>query len=212
MRTNQAIYGLIFWLLVTSSTVLTGAQAKPKTKASVKPGVLSGRVFLITVAGDIKPARMAKVYVLYMYRSVAYAEAHKDDQDSAGMKWLRAYNKAMEDDLKAHEEKSADPNHHYSEAVWCLGKLAQHAKAIRETLDWVSANNKGWQFIIGQADEEGYFSIPIPHPGRYHLIINGHAGFNDAVWVTDEDITIDPGVETTIKMSSPEVACAQTGD
>jgi hypothetical protein len=203
--------GSFFWVLVASSTALAGPQTKSQAKSMVNPGIVSGRVFLITVAGDLKPARMAKVYLLYMVRSVAYAEAHKEDQDSAEMAFIKALIKAMEDDLKAEKEKSAAPDYHYNEGVECLGKLAEYSRALSETFDWVSTNKKEWQIIAGQADEEGSFRISVPHPGDYSLLIDGHAGFNDAVWET-HPLTVKPGIETTVKMGSPEVACVQTGD
>jgi hypothetical protein len=211
MRAHHVISGSFLCLLIASSATLTGAQAKPQTKSTVKPGVVSGRVFLITVAGDLKPARMAKVYLLYMYRSVAYAEAHEEDQNSAAMAWMKAYNKALEDGVNGLKEKSAAPGYHYNEAVECLGKLTEYSRALTETLDWVSTNKKEWQIVTGQADEEGNFRISVPRPGDYDLFIDGHAGFNDAVWET-HPLTVKPGTETTVKIGSPEVACVQTGN
>ncbi len=212
MRTqelNKYFSSFALLLFVMGSTMLLG-QTNSQVKPVTKPGVVSGRVFLITVAGDIKPARMAKLYLLYMYRSVKFAEAHKEDQDSAEMKWIHVLVEAMENNLKAEKEKSAEPDYHYSERAVCLGKLAEYSKALSETFDWVSANKKEWQLIVGQADEEGNFRISVPHPGDYSLLADGHAGFNDAVWET-HPITVSPGVETVIKMSSPEVACVETG-
>jgi hypothetical protein len=146
-----------------------------------------------------------------MYRSVAYAEAHEEDQDSAEMAWMKAYNKALEDGLKASKEKAAAPDYHYNEAINCLNKLTEYSRALTETLDWVSTNKKEWQIVAGQADEEGNFRISVPHPGDYGLLIDGHAGFNDAVWQT-HPLTVKPGTEITVKMDSPEVACVQTGN
>jgi hypothetical protein len=117
----------------------------------------------------------------------------------------------MEDGRKAEEEKSKAPDYHYNEAALCEGKLAEYSTALSETIEWVAANRKEWQLIIGQADEKGNFRISVPHPGDYSLLIQGHAGLNDAVWET-HPITVSPGVETTVKMSSPELACVQTGD
>jgi hypothetical protein len=60
---------LLSLLLIAVSCVF--AQQKPKTAskpASPGPGIVSGRVFAITGGGDVKPARMAKVYLMYLYR------------------------------------------------------------------------------------------------------------------------------------------------
>lgn len=210
-RLIKSLPGFALWLFVAPGAMLLGLQAKSEPKSPVKPGVVSGRVFLITVGGDVKPARMAKVYLLYMHRGVKFAGADKEYHDSAELQWMNALIKAMQDDRKAEEQKSASTDYHYNEAALCQGKLAEYSRALSETFDWVSAKKKEWQIVIGQADEEGNFRISVPHPGDYSLVIDGHAGFNDAVWET-HPITVSPGTETTIKMSPPEVACVQTGD
>ncbi len=43
----------------------TSSAPKQASVAARKPGVVSGRVFAITAGGDIKPARLAKVYLIY---------------------------------------------------------------------------------------------------------------------------------------------------
>lgn len=212
MRTrhlNKYFSGFALWLLVAAATILMGAQAKSQAKPVVRPGVVSGRVFLITVGGDIKPARMANVYLLYLYRSVKFAEAHKEDQNSAGMEWGVELNKAMEENIKATQERQAAHDFSNSESLNCLRSLAEYSSALSKTSDWVSANKKEWQLIVGQADEEGNFRIAVPRPGDYRLVVDGHAGFNNAVWET-HPVTVRPGIETTVKMASPEKACLET--
>jgi hypothetical protein len=203
---NNCFSGFALLLFVaTAHTMLPGAQGKSQVKPVVKPGVVSGRVFLITVGGDIKPARMASVYLMYTYRSVKFAEAHKEDQDSASVEWLEQYNKVRE------EEMAASGYYSDSKAVSCYRSLMDYSTAPNKTLDWVSANKKEWQLIAGDADEEGNFRISVPHPGDYSLYIRGHAGFSKAVWEASP-VTVSPGVETKVKLASPEVACVETGD
>jgi hypothetical protein len=84
------------------------AQQKPRPKSTAKPGIVSGRVFAVTKSGDLKPARMAPVYLLYeerIYRDRKEADAaSKAEQDTAALAWMDNLNKAMEKHLQAMEE------------------------------------------------------------------------------------------------------------
>lgn len=208
----------ILWLSVVSPTTLLGG---PQAKPEVKPGILSGRVFLITEAGDIKPARMADVYLLYKYGGVDLPETD-DYKTSVENEWMEEYGKALKEAIdeygKASEVyrtalKEGREGRKPTSPFSCPGNLIVYNSAHLKMLDWVSANKKMWQLIIGQADEEGAFRISVPHSGKYKLIVTGHAGFNTAIWDSDlDDIIISPGEETTVKMSSPKVACVETGN
>src|ERR1035441_9303294 len=87
-------------LLVTAMlmSTLRGQQPSAAPKAAPKkttpnantarPGTMSGRVFAITASGDLKPARLAKVYVFYKYRIVSAAEASQEQEhNSVGEQW-----------------------------------------------------------------------------------------------------------------------------
>ena len=51
--------------LVAQTTTPKNAPNSARKAARPKPGVISGHVFAITAGGDIKPARLAKAYLLY---------------------------------------------------------------------------------------------------------------------------------------------------
>jgi hypothetical protein len=211
-QSNKHFSDLALWLFVVGAGMLLGCKAKP---------VVSGRAFLITVAGDVKPAIMAKVYLLYWGDANEY-------QNSVAHEWLEENQKAT----KAWaEEMKTDHYYSKSKSEICRRGLRNYSYAFSKTFDWVSANKKEWQLIVGQSDEEGSFRISVPHPGAYMLVVVGHAGFNDAVWISGDGttigpgtgsititpngygiITINPGKETSVKMASPVYACVETSD
>jgi hypothetical protein len=199
VRASVGAFRLAIFMFLAASTFVSAQQ---KSRDISRPGVLSGRVFAITKGGDVKPGRMARVYLFYLYRSVKYAEAHKEDENSAGMAWLEANNKAME----KYNQTSVHEGANWSEARACSEALRAHSNALMDTLKWAEKEKKSWQMILDDADEEGNFAIKASRPGKYILVVRGRAGFNEAFWVSD-NITIASGVETTVKLSSPEQAC-----
>jgi len=54
---------VVFWFIAAVGTA-NGQHSQHKAASSIM-GSLSRRVFAITKAGDLKPARMADVYILY---------------------------------------------------------------------------------------------------------------------------------------------------
>jgi len=211
MRTRSLdIYRTAFalFLFVADATALLDGQARSSAKTEVKPGVVSGRVFLITVAGDIKPARMAEVFLFYA--SSDPNPLHKLG-DSAYKAWMEAYHEKMEEVIKEMQRRRAAQDFSDTDkGVSCRRDMETYLSVLSKTLGWVVANKKAWQVITGRADEEGHFRISVPRPGLYMMITKGRAGLNEAIW--SDDITISPGKETTVKMSSPEVACLDTGE
>jgi hypothetical protein len=172
--------------------------SKPKAPAS---GVVSGRIFLITQGGDIKPARFALVSLFYYGTSVI-----RPMEDSA-------YQKLLDERLKASEERLKG-SRAMTPAMDCLAHLKGFLDAASGVSDWSKTGGKSRQYISAEADEEGNFKMAAP-PGVYHIQAYGHAGFNDAVWLNkhgllDDDIEVRPGSETGLKLSSPEVACLRS--
>lgn len=154
---------------------------------------------------------MATIYLFYCYRSVKYADAHpKEEEDSACHVWmdrrlkeLEKFTKEMEQHNKEIKEKGNDD---WSDSVVCSKELLVYDQALLETFKWADNENKSWQMIDGQADEEGAFKITVPRSGKYRALALGQAGFSKAVWETD-DITVNPGLEVKVKLASPRTAC-----
>ena len=62
---------------------------KPTSKpVPSKPGIVSGHVFAITGAGDIKPGRMATLVLLYCHRHLIETK-QEDDEGSAYKAFFR---------------------------------------------------------------------------------------------------------------------------
>jgi hypothetical protein len=172
-------------------------QTKPTTAVVPAPGMVSGRIFLITGGGDIKPARFAKLYLFY-------GGAILGMEDSAGMAFDKEYLKAM-DAYRIELTENLKLNKIDSEAIECEKELLLYSTALVETLTWAKTENKTIQAIFADADEEGNFKIAAP-PGRYVLVAHGRAGFNDAFWMNGW-VTVKFGEETTVKMARPEKSC-----
>lgn len=189
-------------LILLVLVVVAGAQQQKSLPA--RAGVISGSVFLITQGGDLKPARMADVYLLYLYPSVKWVNAHPEDEDSAGHAWMDNYNNVLGDFLKVFAAEGMG----WSDKMDCLKHMQVYHDALSQTKDWASAKHKDWQILTTEADENGMFKIAVPHPGEYSILASGHAGFNDAFWVVDvPGIIVKPGATTTVKLSSPAKSC-----
>lgn len=190
---------LFSWMLGALIVATGTAQPKPKASGASKPAEVTGRVFAITRDGDLKPARMATVYLLYMYRS---ATSDAKDSDSVGSAWEDNFLK----ELKTFNEEYAQKARSWTESIACHRHLMAYTIALRETLEWTSNAHKEWQLTEADADESGYFKIPVPHPGIYILLARGQAGFNDAFWDTD-NFVVHPGAQVEVKMSKVEQSC-----
>src|SRR5580698_8554008 len=80
--------------------VAVSAQQKQPSKSAAKPGIVSGRVFAITKSGDLKPARLAKVYLFYESGSKG------TDPDTAGLTWTLNLAKGLEENNNASEARN----------------------------------------------------------------------------------------------------------
>src|SRR6266705_2764234 len=74
-------------------------SAKVPPKSRPNAGVVSGRIFAITKAGDIKPARMAKVYL--------FSWGGHADEVTAGSIWSNEKHRLLVEFLKEKEQTDA---------------------------------------------------------------------------------------------------------
>lgn len=182
-----SITGIMFVLL---SAVFVAAQ--PYAPA----GIVSGKIFLITKSGDLKPARLAQVFLLDF-------NAGKDGDESASYYFTLAHLAK----LKAIDSKTLYAGLHDPAAVdqiFCLTKLRIFGESLTSTLKW-NQDQKHDFVKIGKADEDGVFRFAGITPGKYTILATGQAGFNTAYW--EQDVLVEGGKEVTIKLSSPEAAC-----
>ena len=169
------------------------AAAQPKT------GAMSGRIFLITKAGDIKPARFAKIFLFEIKAT-----------DSAGQTWSIEFQKSSEDYIEELREPPAvyaeksdyrDALALSSGSLECMLSLSlTYGHATLAALNWPD------QSFVGQADEDGVFKIAHIPLGIYRVVAEGRAGLNEARWVDSVSITQDKE-PVKLKLASPERSC-----
>jgi hypothetical protein len=221
---------LSLFSLATAFGQVPKSSVAPKKNAPLKtpsepalPGVVSGRVFAITAGGDLKPARLARVYLFHLSKYTTDGPipvAEDEYKNSAAMEWLKENLTAAQERLKLQKErtkaaeeslrstKAGLPTQSRSEVSECLEDLQTYDLAVMGTLKWGEENQKESDIWITNADEEGVFKITdVPH-GTYILLARGRAGFNEAFWkVGVGNLAVESGMETTVKLSDPEKAC-----
>jgi hypothetical protein len=228
MKALVTIPLLLLWSLAAlgQGTVATKkaspVHAKTHPQPPLKPATVSGYVFAVTKGGDIKPARMASVYMFYS-RPVETPASQLVDQSPDGMNAADVFAREV---VKGEERGKAkvQGKPYLRDSTICNTMLAEmYSGAIVATLDW--GNTHQTQVVFGDTDEEGKFEITFPPdlkdatfeqgaphdgvfaPGVYHIVVNGAAGYNNAVWETD--VTVNPGDALKIKVSDPTKACVK---
>jgi len=181
------------------------AQTEKKTE-SARPasGSVSGKVFLITEAGDIKPARFAHVYLLYLWSGRPPAQQTNEDKTgaTAGKTFLDKYVA----ELQSEGEDLKDPSSPTDESFQCKRRLLTISKALSQTIDWIEESGKSKQLLSVDTDEDGTFQILRVPPGGYSIMARGRAGANDAFWKNDV-LKIQSGRTVSVKLVSPETSC-----
>lgn len=205
-ESSSVIRGIwIVCLCVVTAGTVNGQHAPTKTAAPMR-GTLSGRVFAITQGGDLKPARMADVYILFL-EGVTRDGRSVDVGETADLVFMGAHN-----DLQEQYIKEFEANPQWSEKMACIKDLATFRPAMIRTMEWAEAKNKPSQIVKAQSDEDGNFSASLP-PGKYHVLVRGRAGFNEGLWDSGlEHVEIHPGSHTEIKLSSPHTSCLDVPD
>jgi len=194
---------LAFFLVATTGSQVKnqspGIPAKqiigPNEKQERVKGSITGRVFAISKGGDLKPARMAKIYLFFTYVD----GNQQTDTDSAGFKFL-LLEIQKENDLIAPGNAKMKNREEF-----CKGILARVDTAILLTVQWAREQEKSSQLDFADADEEGRFRIDGVTPGTYVIVARGRAGANDAYW--KETIVIKPNTTLSVKLAQPSEAC-----
>jgi hypothetical protein len=180
--------------MLTKQSNITRAASPSQKASNPSLGTVSGRIFLITKGGDLKPARMARVYLFFEHGPGSAAVAAAGAGDSPGLFYLKKYLEATEAANKSGDSKL------------CRSDLLNADKAIQATVQWADEHKLMAYVAALDADEEGNFSIGKIRSGVYNLIARGKAGINDAYWL--QEITVKPGEKTEVKVSSVEASCA----
>lgn len=190
-------------VLCMAVCLVTSAQLHGQKKASAsrpvaQSGSVAGRVFGITQGGDLKPARLARVYLLYSSRDV------KDEGEETGWQvFMRSYSDGLR---KLNEQTKKEDVQTFSERLQCRRELLVSLRALDSARTWAAENKKGWQLTSGEADEDGWFAFPDVKPGRYMVVARGRSGVNDAEWESDL-FPVKPREKVTLKLSAPNTSC-----
>jgi hypothetical protein len=194
-------FGMTLLVGMLATTRILGAQSDNKrpgsaTQKVVKStyGSISGRIFLITKGGDLKPARMARVYLFWENGADAHAVTAAGGGDAPGLIYLKRYLEATEDANKSEASQ------------YCNSSLLNADRAVSATLDWAREHKLTAYVEELNADEEGTFNASKMKPGLYELVVRGEAGINDAYWL--QQVRVTAGENTEVKVSSVEASCA----
>jgi Polysaccharide lyase family 4, domain II len=149
-------------------------------------GVVAGKIFAITVGGDVKPAALAKVKLLTP-DAVAQIFPSGVPNPQASIHQMQI--------MKV-------------DAIFIEGAELDGLHQLQTTYDKAAnlAIEKPELITSTEADEYGAFTLTNVKPGKYSLVAFGHAGLNAAVWM--EDITVDKKHGTTDeRLNSPKGSC-----
>jgi hypothetical protein len=213
---------LLLLLCPMNSTAQHGAVASSKInrKTNRSPATVSGYVFALTKGGDIKPARLAKVYMFYsgpIGEAIPKTAEKFIDPSFAADVFPHEVAKGMEE---AKEWEADKP--YLQDTTRCQDKMERgYGGALLATLRW-GGQHKG-QIVKGDVDEEGKFELTLPPTeqsasfkiraphdhvfvaGNYLVVVSGTAGFYDAYWLNV--INVKPGTAVNLKMSDPKMLC-----
>jgi hypothetical protein len=185
-----------------ASAQQSGVKISTPNLATV--GSIEGRVFGITRGGDLKPARMPRVYLLYGGQREDLEETSAQAHYEA--KSIDAAMARTKKELEVAEKRAsegADPQG--TENLNCKRHLLDDDQALIDTAKWALDSKKAKQVLTTDGDEEGKFRIKGIPPGHYSLIVRGQAGANDAFW--QSSIIIKPGAVIQVKLSNPGFSC-----
>jgi hypothetical protein len=157
------------------------------------PATVKGRVFLITRGGDLKPARLADVY-LFSVRTVldfASTKRYRDDAE----KWCN----------NANESRQIGPE---TVTRVDLAFYKEQIEGLEKTFsDGIGRAGSSKTAFAGNADEDGRFIFAGVPSGEYTLVVFGQAGVNLAYWQAGLTVT-NGGEQPEVKLSAPVTTCA----
>jgi hypothetical protein len=119
------------------------------------------------------------------------------------------FNSSLSDSIKKSLDETLalqEQNPDYDQNLSCRQDMLATDEVIAETMRWELAHKVPKQFLSTDADEEGFFQIKRVPAGQYEIVARGQAGINDGLWQS-LDVTVNPGSETSIKLSSPGKTC-----
>jgi hypothetical protein len=191
-RVTSALVRCSFLALLLSTMAGCSDSQKQIGFETPVPATVKGRVFLITRGGDLKPARLADVY-LFSVRTVLDLASMKRYRDDAE-KWCNS----------ANESRQIGPE---TVTRVDLAFYKDQIEALEKTFNaGVGRAGTTKDAFAGNADEDGRFIFEGIPSGAYTVVVFGQAGVNLAYW--QAALTVTTGEQPEIKLSAPVTACA----
>jgi len=184
-----------------SKVQITQAESDDAKTSNSGPGTLKAKVLLVTRGGDLKPARLGSIALLYLRKGDA-------KEDTVGQKFLDI----MAEIHSTGDQFRRDVSSTASNCVRLLGPAAgcqelltsidtKETDALFTVFKTIASRALELNFFVGSLDEDGACDFSIPLPGWYAVVVSGDAGGNKAFWM--EQVKIESGQEASLKLSSP---------
>lgn len=187
-------------IFVLAAALLSAQQKQPKklpaSHTVERDGIVSGRVFLITVSGELKPARMAEIHAIPL-RNI---NGLPSDETLAS-----TFESFAHRHIETLLHKRGWQSNDYRS---CKTELQAYEEGYYEMLNFAAEHGRNeFLLISGKADEEGNFKLKVPLEKEelYAVYAHGRAGYNDAIW--DQITFAFPGKESVVKLSDPARVC-----
>lgn len=190
--------------LIVLAIAAQGQQhANASPPSSAKTGSVDGRVFGITQSGDLKPARMPKLWLLFQ----GLGEHHCVNdvcESTADRQYQLTSLDAVQKRLDA-KRRDLDNQLVGDENLECRASLLDTDRTLLDVTQWALDNKKAKQVLTTDGDEEGRFTITKVPIGHYRIVARGQAGASDAYW--ELWITVKPGTASSVKLMKPGKSC-----
>jgi len=204
-----------------ASVPLTPPPRTAQKPIQLKPATVSGHIFALTKGGDLKPARLTKVYMFYS-RAGGDSPDQIVDKNTDLTFAADIFAKEVVNGLEEARMWQADKPY-LQESTICNSTLVRgYVGAVVKTVKW--GQDHQTQDLFGETDEEGKFEITVPRspqdvysfeagaphdyvfaPGVYLAVASGMAGYYNAFW--ESEVRIQPGETVKVRMSTPTMAC-----
>ncbi len=208
-RHRPFLYRILISIIIIIPILSWGqddAQRMPRD--SVVLSSISGRVFIAGNAGGVRPARSAKVYLIYFYDP---AKKGKERLKTAGFTFQKEHLKALKrvnKNLGAPKEELSEADKQGLLLKACYMLLQSTDQALSATEKWASEKQKGWQVKGTSTDNEGRWSMPNVAPGTYAIVVRGTTEEYDVHW--QGDVVLRPGETVFNSLSVVKTACPLT--
>jgi hypothetical protein len=191
MPVNGYRFALVACSLMCALNGCANEEKKLAPPQELASATLKGSVFLISVGGDLKPARFARIYVLPS-ETMLNGES-VSEKETAAKKGCASLDSA----------RSLSSQLPVSVHKWAVSFYESELSHLEETFRPDATPPEG---LALTADENGSFSAGPLKPNAYTVVAFGRAGINEAYWKSTAQL--NRGGVVQIELASPVVACS----